>query len=80
MQIFRPQFSAYMRSSYSRDPSPTCTGADGVHGFAGEPDGGAGAGGRRGGAVLRGAGAGAAQLVSAVTPQVGLEAAFGAIG
>jgi hypothetical protein len=48
MQIFRPQFSAYMRSSYSRDPSPTCTGADGVHGFAGEPDGGAGAGGRAG--------------------------------
>jgi hypothetical protein len=46
-----------MRSSYSRDPSPTCTGADGVYGFAGEPDGGAGAGGRAGGAVLGGAGA-----------------------
>jgi hypothetical protein len=56
-----------MRSSYSRDPSPTCTGADGVHGFAGEPNGGASTSGRRGGAVLGGAGAdeGAAAVIIA---------------
>src|ERR1017187_2113688 len=45
-------------------------GADGLHGFAGEPNGGAGTGGRCGCAVLGGAvaGEGAAQLVLGVNP------------